>query len=129
MLGGLRLEKHPDKTFIGRIERGFDFLGYHFSRGGLRIAKATIERFVERATRLYEQDRKEPCSPSRFGIYVKRWSAWSGAGIVRTASRGDRCRRAGSHDQRTGRQLLRFIPSTGSGSGTDGIVDDPDLLP
>jgi len=22
------LEKHPDKTFIGRIERGFDFLGY-----------------------------------------------------------------------------------------------------
>ncbi len=26
--GGLRLEKHPDKTFIGRIERGFDFLGF-----------------------------------------------------------------------------------------------------
>jgi hypothetical protein len=21
-------EKHPDKNFIGRIERGFDFLGY-----------------------------------------------------------------------------------------------------
>jgi hypothetical protein len=27
VLGSLRLEKHPDKTFIGRIERGFDFLG------------------------------------------------------------------------------------------------------
>ncbi len=27
-LGSLNLEKHPDKTFIGRIERGFDFLGY-----------------------------------------------------------------------------------------------------
>ena len=27
-LRGLRLEKHPDKTFIGRIEKGFDFLGY-----------------------------------------------------------------------------------------------------
>jgi RNA-directed DNA polymerase len=26
VLGSLRLEKHPDKTFIGRIERGFDFL-------------------------------------------------------------------------------------------------------
>jgi hypothetical protein len=26
----LRLEKHPDKTFIGKIERGFDFLGYRF---------------------------------------------------------------------------------------------------
>ena len=29
VLGSLRLEKHPDKTFIGKIERGFDFLGYH----------------------------------------------------------------------------------------------------
>ncbi len=45
----LRLEKHPDKTFIGKIERGFDFLGYHFSGEGLRMAKATIQRFVERA--------------------------------------------------------------------------------
>jgi hypothetical protein len=26
----LRLEMHPDKTFIGRIDKGFDFLGYHF---------------------------------------------------------------------------------------------------
>lgn len=25
----VNLEKHPDKMFIGRIERGFDFLGYH----------------------------------------------------------------------------------------------------
>ena len=33
----LNLEKHPDKTFIGRIERGFDFLGYHFSRAGLTV--------------------------------------------------------------------------------------------
>jgi RNA-directed DNA polymerase len=27
----LRLEKHPEKTVIGRIEKGFDFLGYHIS--------------------------------------------------------------------------------------------------
>ena len=25
ILNALRLEKHPDKTFIGRIEKGFDF--------------------------------------------------------------------------------------------------------
>jgi RNA-directed DNA polymerase len=50
------LEKHPDKTFIGRIEKGFDFLGYHFSPEGLAVAKAAIEKFVERATRLYEQE-------------------------------------------------------------------------
>ncbi len=35
VLGSLRLEKHPEKTFIGKIENGFDFLGYHFSRKGL----------------------------------------------------------------------------------------------
>jgi RNA-directed DNA polymerase len=55
MLGTLKLEKHPDKTFIGRIERGFDFLGYHFSRPGLTVAAKTIANFIEKASRLYEQ--------------------------------------------------------------------------
>jgi hypothetical protein len=36
-LDALRLEEHPDKTFIGRIERGFDFPGYHFSPDGLSV--------------------------------------------------------------------------------------------
>ena len=31
-LNELRVEKHPDKTFIGRPEKGFDFLGYHFQK-------------------------------------------------------------------------------------------------
>ena len=39
--GSLRLEKHPDKTFIGRIEPGFDFLGYHFTPGRLILAVGT----------------------------------------------------------------------------------------
>ena len=43
------------------------------------MAKKTIERFVERAARLYELDRKEPLSRSRFGLYVRRWLAWAGA--------------------------------------------------
>ncbi len=68
--------KHPNKTFIGRIKRGFDFLGYHFGPQGLVLAENTIAAFVERALRLYEQDRKEPCSPSRFGVYVRRWPDW-----------------------------------------------------
>jgi hypothetical protein len=45
----LRLEKHPDKTAIGRIEKGFDFLGFHFSPEGLSVAKKTIEKFLVRA--------------------------------------------------------------------------------
>ena len=28
----LKVSQHPDKTFIGRIERGFDFLGHYFCR-------------------------------------------------------------------------------------------------
>jgi hypothetical protein len=45
----LSLEKHPDKTFFGRIERGFDFLGYHFSPTGLKVAAKTIANFIETA--------------------------------------------------------------------------------
>ncbi len=41
VLNSLNLEKHPDKTFIGRIEKGFDFLGYHFSPDGLCVAKSS----------------------------------------------------------------------------------------
>ncbi|MGR3716477.1 MAG: reverse transcriptase domain-containing protein [Thermohalobaculum sp.] len=39
VLGASRLEKPPDKTFIGRIERGFGFLGVPFGRAGLRRKK------------------------------------------------------------------------------------------
>ncbi len=96
VLGSLRLEKHPDKTFIGRIERGFDFLGYHFSRDGLKVAKATIQRFVERAARLYEQERMGAGAPDALGKYVRRWVSWTRAGLGgdrgkgKTATRVDR---------------------------------------
>ncbi len=81
MLEALGLEKHPDKTFIGRIEKCFDFLGYHFGPNGLCVAKKTVENFVARAIRLYEQEPGEPWGSSRFGLYVRRWVRWTGAGI------------------------------------------------
>ncbi len=81
VLGSLRLEKHPDKTFIGRIERGFDFLGYHFGPAGLSVAEKTIDQFVERATRLYEQEPGEAMASTRRGLYVQRWVGWAGSGI------------------------------------------------
>ncbi len=63
------MEKHPDKTIIGRIEGGFDFLGYNFSPKGLAAARETRKRFVSRATRFYEQEPGEPCdSPARVAI-------------------------------------------------------------
>jgi RNA-directed DNA polymerase len=51
----LGLELHPDKTSIGPIARGFDFLGYHHDRSGLRLSAVTLARHHEKLTRLYEQ--------------------------------------------------------------------------
>ncbi len=81
VLGSLRLEKHPDKTFIGKIERGFDFLGYHFGSEGLTVAKATIEKFINRASRLYEQKRVGAGAPDALGMYVRRWLRWASGGL------------------------------------------------
>jgi RNA-directed DNA polymerase len=73
MLGTLKLEKHPDKTFIGRIERGFDFLGYHFSPAGLTVAKKTIANFIEGVSRLYEEKRSAVSAANALEMYVRRW--------------------------------------------------------
>ncbi len=40
-LAELGLEKHPDKTFIGRAAKGFDFLGDRLSPTRLTVAKQT----------------------------------------------------------------------------------------
>ena len=80
VLTGLRLEKATEKTFIGRVERGFDFLGYRLLPEGITVATATWNRFCERALRLYERDRREPCSSSRLEAYVRRWRGWVTAG-------------------------------------------------
>jgi hypothetical protein len=81
MFNSLGLEKHPDKTFIGRIERGFDFLGYRFSRRPLRLAVQTIEQFRTRLHRLYEQQNKAPEGALSVVMYVTRWIRWTRAGL------------------------------------------------
>ena len=81
-LGALRLKKHPRKTFIGRIEKGFDFLGYHFSPQELTLARQTIVNFLERAIRHYEQEPGEGMAPVRLGSYARRWEVWARAGLA-----------------------------------------------
>jgi hypothetical protein len=63
------------------VERGFDFLGYRLSPNGLTVAKQTWKRFVEQATRLYEQERAGRQPPGALGTYVRRWVRWSFAGL------------------------------------------------
>jgi hypothetical protein len=82
VLGSLRLEEHPDKTFIGRTERGFDFLGYHFTPGCLTLAVGTLVNFTGKVSRLYEQGLEGPGGPSALGAYVRRWCAWAGGGLA-----------------------------------------------
>ena len=94
VLASLRLAKHPAKTFIGRIAKGFDFLGYHFSPSGLCVATKTLANFVARVRQLYEQEPGEGVS-ARLGAYVRRWVQWAPAGLLtrpqrRLSARGAR---------------------------------------
>lgn len=81
----MKIEQHPDKTFIGKIEKGFDFLGYHFSRDALRLAESTLKKHVERLHRLYEQQTCKNATSEEvafiLGGYVRRWIGWCHAGL------------------------------------------------
>ena len=44
VLGALGLEKHPDKTFIGKIERGFDLSTLSFQPGGAEGGQADLSQ-------------------------------------------------------------------------------------
>ena len=53
----LKFKLALDKTYIGKISKGFDFLGYRFNNLGLRgLANKTIINFINKATKLYERD-------------------------------------------------------------------------
>ena len=76
ILNQLKVEKHPDKTYIGKVENGFipgilpstfgpakavqngsqqfcDFLGCHFNGNQLTVAEKTVEKHVLQRHQLY----------------------------------------------------------------------------
>ena len=57
------------KSFIGRIAKGFDFLGYILEPKWLSIAPKTLANFLERVAQLYEQG----ADVRRIGQYVRNW--------------------------------------------------------
>ena len=69
----LKLEKHPNKTAMGITEKGFDFLGFHFSPEGLSVAEKAKENFLAHTIRLYELEHREPSGSLLLGLYVRRW--------------------------------------------------------
>jgi hypothetical protein len=77
-LAELKLRQHPDKTFIGRISRGFGFLGYAFQPAGLEVAPQAVERCVERLSQLYEQG----VDLLHIGTCIRRWLQWARSGLM-----------------------------------------------
>jgi hypothetical protein len=77
-LAELKVQQHPDKTFVGWIAAGFEFLGFRYNSAGLAgVAQATSEKFAARINRLYEQG----ADAVRIGQYVRRWFQWMRSGL------------------------------------------------
>lgn len=75
------LENQPEKTFIGRVEKGVDFLGYQLQLGRLEVSAGSFRRFVEHALQLYEREQGRGGSPVSLGEYVRRWQQWAAAEV------------------------------------------------
>jgi len=45
------------------------------------VAQATLDRFIGRATQLYEQGPGGGNASARLGLYVRRWGQWARAGL------------------------------------------------
>jgi RNA-directed DNA polymerase len=67
-LNALKVDKHPDKTDMGKIEKGFDFLGYYIGQETLLPSTKTIQKSQANLARLYEQN----ASNERIGQYQRR---------------------------------------------------------
>ena len=77
----LKVAQAPDKTFIGRIEKGFDFLGYRFGLPDLTLAEKTITNAVNKVRQLYEQKQTAPKRAAMLDDYITRWLRWVVAGL------------------------------------------------
>ncbi|NER20772.1 MAG: hypothetical protein F6J96_08675 [Symploca sp. SIO1C2] len=77
VMADLLVVKHPDKTFIGRIARGFEFQGYWFHTTGVGVAQKTVDRMMAKVTQLYERG----ASIGRIGDYLRRWVGWVKGGL------------------------------------------------
>ena len=69
ILNQQKLPKADDN--IGRSQRGFDFLGYHFTPQSLTMGKISLQRRDARIYRLYEQGTSE----YRVGETISLWQA------------------------------------------------------
>ncbi|EHN8908237.1 hypothetical protein F6T93_001502 [Enterobacter hormaechei] len=84
LLAEKHLRQHPDKTFIGRTVRGFDWMGAWLEPQGVTdIAPRAKANHREKVRRLYERAWRwrEPkgVTQRRVSIYRWRWAIWAAA--------------------------------------------------
>ena len=79
ILDQLKLKLAYSKTFIGKAQKGFDFLGYKIETGqdSVSLSKTTLQRFRTRLRRLYEHR----ATSARVAIYVTCWCRWAKSGL------------------------------------------------
>ena len=78
VLTELELTLALDKTWIGRVAKGYDFLGYRLSPDDVTVAVLSFMRMTEKLKRLYEQD----VDQARRRSYVTRWLKWAQSGVA-----------------------------------------------
>ncbi len=74
------MAQHPGKTFIGRIDKGFDWMGFQLSHCGLTgIGLRAQQNHLRKRRRLYEQLRNRPARErdGRMAIYEDAWLQWA----------------------------------------------------
>lgn len=82
MLATLGFTQHPDKTFIGKVEKGFDWMGFFFNADGcVSVAPRALSNHSRKLRRLYEQTHcryTEEQALIRVAAYTTRWLRWTG---------------------------------------------------
>lgn len=72
--------QHPDKTYIGRLDKGFDWMGAWLGVEGVEaIAPRALANHREKVRRLYERLRMWPRARAhaRVSQYRSRWKIWA----------------------------------------------------
>ncbi len=79
ILDKLKLKLAYTKTYIGKAQKGFDFLGYTIEAEthSVSLSKTTRQRFHQRLQRLYEQR----AAKARVAAYVTHWCRWANSGL------------------------------------------------
>ena len=76
ILDELRLSLRPEKTFVGRNQKGFDLLGYHITLQGFSPSQKTQEKALKNAKYRHAQGGKKSLLE-----YLNRWRTWVHAGL------------------------------------------------